>query len=197
MQTPHLRVGVDIGGTFTDIVIMDTHAKTTRTHKVLSTPREPAKGMLKGLDELGIARDVEFLVHGTTAGLNAILSRTGERAALVMTKGFGDVLLLGRAGNKDIWSLTPRKPAPLVDPDDIHTVDERIRFDGSIETPLDPNDVAALAERAGRRRCKKCCSVFPALPPQSRSRTGVPQPAPAALAGGFGGVVPRDCTGER
>lgn len=147
MQTPHLRVGVDIGGTFTDIVIMDTHAKITRAHKVLSTPREPAKGMLKGLDELGIARDIEFLVHGTTAGLNAILSRTGERAALVTTKGFGDVLLLGRAGNKDIWSLTPRKPATLVDPDDIHTVNERILFDGSIETPLDPNEVAALAER--------------------------------------------------
>lgn len=147
MQTPHLRVGVDIGGTFTDIVVMDTHANTTRAHKVLSTPREPAKGMLKGLDELGIARDIEFLVHGTTAGLNAILSRTGERAALVTTKGFGDVLLLGRAGNKDIWSLTPRKPAPLVEPDDIHTLDERIRYDGSIETPLDPADVAALAER--------------------------------------------------
>ena len=147
MQTPHLRVGVDIGGTFTDIVIMDTHAKTTRAHKVLSTPREPAKGMLKGLDELGIAKDIEFLVHGTTAGLNAILSRTGERAALVTTKGFSDVLLLGRAGNKDIWSLTPRKPAPLVEPGDIHTVHERIRYDGSIETPLDPAEVAALAER--------------------------------------------------
>jgi N-methylhydantoinase A len=147
MQTPHLRVGVDIGGTFTDIVIMDTHTKTTRAHKVLSTPREPAKGMLKGLDELGIAREIGFLVHGTTAGLNAILSRTGERAALVTTKGFGDVLLLGRAGNKDIWSLTPRKPAPLVEAGDIHTVDERIRYDGSVETPLDPAGVAALADR--------------------------------------------------
>ena len=147
MQTPHLRVGVDIGGTFTDIVIMDGNANTTRAYKVLSTPREPARGMLKGLDELGIAKDIGFLVHGTTAGLNAILSRTGERAALVTTRGFGDVLLLGRAGNTDIWSLTPSKSAPLVEAEDIHVVDERIRYDGSVETPLDPAEVAALAER--------------------------------------------------
>lgn len=160
MQTPHLRVGVDIGGTFTDIVIMDTHANTTRAHKVLSTPREPAKGMLKGLDELGIAKDIEFLVHGTTAGLNAILSRTGERAALVTTKGFGDVLLLGRAGNKDIWSLTPHKPAPLVEPDDIHTVDERIRYDGSIEKSLDPAEVAVLAERLAAEDVRSIAVCF-------------------------------------
>ncbi|RDL50357.1 Acetophenone carboxylase gamma subunit [Ensifer sp. M14] len=145
MSLPHLRVGVDIGGTFTDIVIMDTHAKTTRTYKVLSTPREPAKGMLRGLDELGVARDIDFLVHGTTAGLNAILSRTGERIALVTTEGFHDVLSLGRAGNKDIWSLKPKKPDPLVHPQDIHTVRERIRHDGSVETRLDEADVEMIA----------------------------------------------------
>ncbi|MBZ7927166.1 hydantoinase/oxoprolinase family protein (plasmid) [Ensifer adhaerens] len=160
MSSPHLRVGVDIGGTFTDIVVMDTRTNTTRAHKVLSTPREPAKGMLHGLDELEIAKAIEFLVHGTTAGLNAILSRTGERAALVTTKGFDDVLLLGRAGNKDIWSLSPKRTAPLVDRDDIHTVNERMRYDGSVEMPLDPQEVAALLETLERDGVRSVAVCF-------------------------------------
>lgn len=141
-----LRVGVDIGGTFTDIVIVDPASRTTRSHKVLSTPREPATGMLQGLDELGIVREVGFLVHGTTAGLNAILSRSGDRVALVTTAGFRDVLLLGRAENRDIWSLTPKKRVPLVQPGDIRTVRERLGQDGGVLTPLDPAEVEGVAD---------------------------------------------------
>jgi len=147
MPSPNLRVGVDIGGTFTDIVVMNMSDNSTSTHKVLSTPQEPAKGMLKGLDELGIAKDIEFLVHGTTAGLNAILSRTGDRVSLVTTAGFTDVLQLGRGGNKNIWSLMPSKPQLLVDENDIHGIRERICQDGSVETPLSEEDVNKLADQ--------------------------------------------------
>jgi N-methylhydantoinase A len=140
-----LRVGVDIGGTFTDMVVHDTVRGTIRTHKVLTTPADPSKGMVQAIEELGRSAEIEFLVHGTTAGLNALLSRTGNRFALVTTEGFRDVVLLGRGANAEIWNLRPQKPAPLVAPEDIRTLRERVRFDGSVEVPLNVEDVASLA----------------------------------------------------
>nr|WP_281367420.1 hydantoinase/oxoprolinase family protein [Nocardioides kongjuensis] len=140
-----MRVGVDIGGTFTDIVVMDPNAATTTTYKVLSTPKDPSLGMLRGLDELAIADQIAYLVHGTTAGLNALLSRTGERSALVTTAGFGDVLRLRRAANPDIWDLRAQNTESVVADADIRTVNERIRHDGSVETPLSEDDVETMA----------------------------------------------------
>lgn len=143
-MTGRLRVGVDIGGTFTDIVVMDPDSGRTSSHKVLSTPDNPSRGMLQGLDELAIAGNIDYLVHGTTAGLNALLARTGERVALVTTDGFRDVLRLRRAGNDNIWNLRAGNVASVVDHDDVRTVHERIRYDGTVEQPLDGADVAAL-----------------------------------------------------
>lgn len=160
MTEPHLRVGVDIGGTFTDIVIIDPKAGTTRFHKVLSTPQEPAVGMLQGLDELQIVGDTGFLVHGTTAGLNAILSRTGDRIALVTTAGFRDVLEIGRAENRDVWSLTPHQRQPLVDAADIHTLRERLSHDGTVKLPLDPAEVEQIAERLERDGIRSVAVCF-------------------------------------
>ncbi len=145
-MTKNLRVGVDIGGTFTDIVLQNLEDGTTELFKVLSTPENPSIGMLQGLDELGIVQDIQFLVHGTTAGLNALLSRTGERLALLTTAGFTDVPLLGRAGNTDIWNLRPERAEPLVAADDIVAVAERMRFDGSVELPLAEQEVERIAE---------------------------------------------------
>lgn len=144
-MSARLRVGVDIGGTFTDIVVLDPATGTTSSSKVLSTPDDPSRAMLRGLDELGIARDIHHLVHGTTAGLNALLSRSGERTALVTTEGFQDVLRLRRAGNDDIWSLRARNVSAVVAIDDVRTVRERVRFDGTVETDLDADDVRRIA----------------------------------------------------
>ena len=148
---PGLRVAVDIGGTFTDIVVQDRAQGRTSLHKVPSTPADPSHGMLRGLDELGIIGNVGFLVHGTTAGLNALLSRTGERIALVTTAGFEDVALLGRGGNRDIWNLDPVRVDPLVDRSDVFGIAERTRHDGVVESAPPTADVAALAAelRAG------------------------------------------------
>ncbi|OZB85005.1 hydantoinase/oxoprolinase family protein [Microbacterium sp. 13-71-7] len=143
MRAGEVRVGVDIGGTFTDFVVQDVATGATRNHKVLSTPEDPSIGMLQGLDELGIVDDAKVLVHGTTAGLNALLSRSGERIALVTTAGFGDVPVIGRGGNADIWNLRPVRPEPLVRPEDIITIEERTRFDGRVD--------AGVAEQDGRR----------------------------------------------
>lgn len=145
MTTPKtMRAAVDIGGTFTDIVLRDADG-TTRTHKVLSTPDNPSWGMLRAIDELQIAGELDFLVHGTTAGLNALLSRSGERIAFITTAGFRDILAIGRGCNSRIWSLAPAKPQPLVEDADIRTVDERVRFDGSIEVALDADEVDEIA----------------------------------------------------
>lgn len=144
---PNLRVGVDIGGTFTDIVIIDPVSKTTRTHKVLSTPKAPAIGMLRGLDETGVIKDTGFLVHGTTAGLNAILSGAGDRIALVTTEGFRDVLEIGRGENRDVWSLSPARRKLLMSPGDILTVGERLRHDGTVKTPLRSDDVTQVVQK--------------------------------------------------
>lgn len=146
-MAPNLRVGVDIGGTFTDIVIIDPVSNTTRTHKVLSTPKAPAVGMLQGLDETGVIKDTGFLVHGTTAGLNAILSGAGDRIALVTTDGFRDVLEIGRGENRDVWSLSPARRKLLVSPGDILTVGERLRHDGTVKTPLRSDDVTRVAQK--------------------------------------------------
>jgi N-methylhydantoinase A len=143
-MTRRLRVGVDIGGTFTDIVVMDPETRTTSSYKVLSTPHDPSQGMVKGVDELGIADRIEYLVHGTTAGLNALLSHSGERTALLTTRGFKDVLQLRRAGNDDIWSLRARNVESVIAPKDIRTVRERVRFDGSVELAIELDDVDAV-----------------------------------------------------
>lgn len=145
-MTKRLRVGVDIGGTFTDLVVMDPSGGRTSTYKVLSTPADPSLGMLRGIDDLGVAEDVEHLVHGTTAGLNALLSRTGERTALITTAGFKDVLRLRRAGNDNIWSLRARNTPSVVADDDVRTVRERVRFDGTVEAAVNVDDVSAIAD---------------------------------------------------
>ena len=147
MTEPHLRVGVDIGGTFTDLVIMDPATGATRFHKVLSTPKAPAVGMLQGLDETGVIRETAFLVHGTTAGLNAILSGAGDRIMLVTTEGFRDVIEIGRGENRDVWSLSPARRNLLVKSEDIQTVTERLRHDGTVKTPLNSADVARIAQK--------------------------------------------------
>lgn len=149
MMEPQLRVGVDIGGTFTDLVIMNQSTGQVRFHKVLSTPKAPAVGMLKGLDETGVIKDTGFLVHGTTAGLNAILSGAGDRIALVTTEGFADVLEIGRGENRDVWSLSPVRRKLLVAPEDVLTVSERLRHDGTVKTPLRTDDVVRVADRLG------------------------------------------------
>lgn len=155
-----LRVGVDIGGTFTDIVVQNPELGTTLVHKVLSTPHDPSVGMLQGLDDLGVTTEMDFLVHGTTAGLNALLSRAGERLALVTTEGFHDVPFLGRGGNPDIWSLHPKRPEPLVAADDILTVSERVRFDGSVERVLSEADAQRVVNWLAEKDITSVAVVF-------------------------------------
>lgn len=131
------RLGVDIGGTFTDIVLFDKEEGSYKTEKILTTPENLAMGVLNGVRRLiDNLNEVNFFVHGTTSGLNAFLERKGAKMALIVTKGFRDVYEIGRANRPEIYNIQYRQPEPLIKRRNIYEVDERILVDGSVDTPL-------------------------------------------------------------
>src|SRR5882672_12947546 len=143
-----LRVGVDIGGTFTDIVILGSDG-SIHTKKVLSSVENYALAIVDGLAELfretalsGAA--IEEIRHGTTVASNAILEHKGARVGLITTKGFRDVLEIRTLRMPKLYDMTWTKPPPLVERYLRQVVDERIDYRGEIERALDPAD----AERA-------------------------------------------------
>ncbi len=153
---PRYHVGFDIGGTFTDFVLLDTATGSIRVHKCLTTPKDPALGVLAGLEELlrgaGVgAGEVGLLVHGTTLVTNAILEREGARVGLLATRGFRDVLEAGTEQRYDIYDLFLRFPEPLVPRALRREVDERMSRDGEVVVPLDVmgvrREVADLVDR--------------------------------------------------
>lgn len=161
MTTTRYRVAIDIGGTFTDFVVHDLVADRVFTGKVLSTPRNPAYAVLEGVESL-IERpeSIDYLVHGTTVGLNALLERRGARVLLVTTDGFRDVYVIGRGDRKRLYDLKYRKPEPLVPPWDVVTVRERIRWDGSVQQPLSMDDLDRVVDRVRRDRVDAIAVCF-------------------------------------
>jgi N-methylhydantoinase A len=146
-MTSGVRVAVDIGGTFTDVVTWDSAAGVVASRKVLTTPDDHADAVLDGLAQTVDAADVDWFVHGTTVALNAVLSRSGTRVLLVVTEGFRDMLHLGRAERTDIWKLHYRRSQPLVTPADVCAVRERIRGDGRVQLPLDEASLDEVVDR--------------------------------------------------
>jgi N-methylhydantoinase A len=146
------RVAVDIGGTFTDLVLEDTFGCQVGGAKVLSTPGHLVDGVIGAVRASGIpASEVSLFVHGTTAGLNAVLERRGGDVALVTTRGFGDTYLIGRGHRPQMYDLHYRKPITLVDRAAIYEVDERLAADGSELAPVDEANVVAVAESIRER----------------------------------------------
>jgi N-methylhydantoinase A len=145
------RVGVDIGGTFTDIVLRLPDG-TLRVSKVSSTPDDPGLAVVRGLEALlraaGVApATVVEVVHGTTVASNTILQKKGARVGLLTTRGFRDVLEIGRVRTPDLFDLTWEKPEPLVERRRRLEVDERVAADGAVVRPLDRAGLLAAAER--------------------------------------------------
>jgi len=141
-----MRVAIDAGGTFTDVAIIDESGHLS-SHKVLSHPEDPAMGMLRALDDAVDVTNLSQVVNGTTAGLNAVLSRRGTRVLMVTTAGFADVVSIGRAHRVDVWELRYPNAQHLVESEDIVAVDERILADGTIARPL-PVDALEPVSRA-------------------------------------------------
>jgi len=143
------RVAMDIGGTFTDFVIFDEGKNGEMSSgKVLTTPANPAEGVLTGLRQfIPELTEIEFLVHGTTVGLNAFLERKGTPLLLVMTQGLRDAYSIARHDRKELYALRYRKPERLVPRRDVVEVVERLRWDGTVETPLDHASLEPLFTR--------------------------------------------------
>ncbi len=138
-------VGVDIGGTFTDLVLHDESTGQVHTAKVPSTPADPSEGLLRGLAALPRAvSDIDLIVHGTTVATNAVLERKGARCGLIMTRGFRDVIELRRRDRPDTYGLKGQF-RPLVSRDCRVEVSERTDYLGNVEAAPDDEEVAAAA----------------------------------------------------
>ena len=137
-----LQLAFDIGGTFTDLVLLDTESGGLDIWKVPTTPDAPDRAVAQALAAridagLLVARDVTAAIHATTVATNAILERKGSHTALITTAGFRDVLLIGRQKRYDTYTLHIVKPTPLIARADVFEIDERMAFDGSIVTEID------------------------------------------------------------
>lgn len=145
-----VRLAVDVGGTFTDVVALDGSTGTIRFDKVATTPSEPSRCVLESFEKAEAAIDrIDYFVHGTTLGLNALLTRQGARTAIVTTKGFRDVYLLGRTSRQPMYDFFYKKPASLVPRNHIFEVSERLNYLGEVLEPLDVAEARQLAERLG------------------------------------------------
>lgn len=149
---PDIRIAVDIGGTFTDIEILDANSGAIYEWKTPSTPADPSIGLLAGIQDasqhFGFAADnVRYLLHGTTIATNAVLERKLPHGAIITTAGFEDVMQIGRHGRTDVYAITLAQAPPLVARRFCLGVRERINAAGSVTVPLDENDVRQAAAR--------------------------------------------------
>ena len=143
-----MRVGIEVGGTFTDLILIDDQGAVIATTKVLSTPENPAIAVITALDEvLDLAGPQLELLHGSTVATNAVLERNGARTGLITTKGFADILDLQRQDRERIYELQYRKPDPLVPRDLTGEIAERISATGEILQPLDPGQALEAIDR--------------------------------------------------
>ena len=141
------KIGVDTGGTFTDIIM--SVEGSLWTHKVLSTPRNPAHAIIKGVSEILNQHDIDShdsveIVHGSTVATNALLERRGARIALVTTKCFEDVLEIGRQARPNLYDIFVQRPAPLVPAELRFGIRERTLHTGEIQTEISLTDLKTL-----------------------------------------------------
>ena len=159
------RVGCDIGGTFTDFVLIEAATGAIRTGKRLTTPDDPSRAMLAGLTALaravpGSAGTAERLAHATTLIANAVIERKGARTALLCTAGFRDVLELRRYVRVTTYEMFADPPTPLVPRRLRLPVDERMRADGSVLRPVDPEEIRRIAATLQAERVDSVAICF-------------------------------------
>lgn len=147
---PRVRIGVDVGGTFTDLVLVDDHRGVIYTGKQLTTHQDPSQAICEGVErivrESGLIIDqVDGIVHGTTLVTNTLIERNGSRVGLVTTKGFRDVLEVGHEMRYDLYDLFMEKPEPIVPRPFRLTVTERMSAKGEVLEPLNEQEVLDAA----------------------------------------------------
>jgi N-methylhydantoinase A len=160
----HWRIAGDIGGTFTDLILVDPSGECRAVAKVLTTPDEPAEALESGIIELlaqaGDEVHVHTIVHGTTLVANALIERRGAATALVTTEGFRDVLEVGRELRYDLYDLDIVLPDPLVPRRWRFEVRERVLADGTVVTPLDEEEIRGVADRLKAENIESVAIAF-------------------------------------
>src|SRR4030043_569789 len=141
------RLGCDIGGTFTDFVLLHDQTGEIKTYKCLTTPRDPSDAVEHGIREMekttpGFVEQMDEVIHGTTLVINSIIERKGAQTGLITTKGFRDVLEIGRSIRYAPYDVFADFPKPLIPRRFRLDVDERIRSDGTVLKPLDPEEAS-------------------------------------------------------
>ena len=151
-----LRVAVDIGGTFTDICILDEDTGALRVAKTASTPEDPLIGAMRGLKEAKIdLKDVTLFSHGTTVATNALITRRLPPAAMICTEGYRDVIEIRRSNKEDLWDTYKDVAQPYIRRRDRLTVRERIDHGGKVTTPLDEADAREKARNPAQARRRR------------------------------------------
>jgi len=173
------RVGIDVGGTFTDFALYDEVAHKIWIHKRLTTPKDPSVAVLRGLDalaeEAGIGTEaITEATHATTIATNTVIQRNGPRTALITTRGFRDVLLVGRQKRWEMYDNAIDKPAPVVARRHIFEVRERMLHDGTVREPLVEEDVRAalMKMREAGIEAVAVCFLHAYTNPEHEQRVG-------------------------
>src|SRR5215475_3154742 len=156
-------VGVDVGGTFTDFYVLNSSTRDALVHKRPSTPDDPSRAILSGLAELaetfGIeVGEVSHFAHGTTIATNALIERSGGSVAMITTKGFRDLLEIGRQVRPKIYDLKADAPSPVVPRQRRFEVKERVGPRGEVITALSDAEIDAAVEAVAGSGAD-CCAV--------------------------------------
>ncbi len=151
MNLPY-RVGVDVGGTFTDVVVVDEETGEYSVTRTPSTPKDQSIGVEEVLRKIaqksGISYgDISRFIHGTTVATNALLERKGAKSALITTRGFRDVFEIARQTRPDLYDFWAKRPRPPIERHLVFEVSERVLFDGRVLKELDPIEVEHIAEK--------------------------------------------------
>ncbi len=158
-------LGIDIGGTFTDIVVYNTGTGQQASHKQLTTHDDPSRGVMAAIDRV-IAEhsipptEIARVVHATTLFTNALIERKGAVTGLITTRGFRDTLEIGRERKYELYDIAIRKPEPLVPRDRRLEVPERMLVDGQVHTPLDEKSLVRTAEQLVKAGTTSLALVF-------------------------------------
>jgi len=155
------RMGIDIGGTFTDLVLYDEDLKTTQINKTTTTPENPFMGAQKGMSNLGVnLRSLSDLTHGTTIGTNAIIEKKGAKVAMITTKGMRDILEADSGVRGVLYDIRGRRADPLVKKSWRYEVTERVLANGAIAQPLDLEELERVLYRIAQTDAKAVSVCF-------------------------------------